>query len=92
MPPTTTTETLPYEERFNLALQAIELFQVLSIRIAAALYDVPATTLQDRLNGHIARKDAQVNNRKLSPTEEQALLQRIVSMDERGMPPTLLFI
>jgi len=92
MPPTVTTHTLPYEERFNLAIQAIQLSQVPSIRAAAALYDVPETTLKDRLRGRVARKDAQINNRKLSPTEEQALLQRIASMDERGMPPTLPFI
>jgi hypothetical protein len=92
MPPTAATQTLSYEERFNLAIQAIQLSQVASIRAAAALYDIPESTLNDRLNGRAARKDAQVNNRKLTPTEEQVLLQRIASMDERGMPPTLPFV
>ena len=84
-----TNEDIPYKTRLNLALQAIQSSQVRSIRAAAALYNIPRTTLQDQLHGGGTRHDAQVNNRKLTPTEEQALLDRIISLDERGLSPTL---
>ena len=78
-----TNEDILYETRLNLALQAIQSSQAPSIRATAALYNIPRTTLQDQLC------NAQVNNRKLTPTEEQALLDRIISLDERGLSPTL---
>ena len=84
-----TNEDIPYETRLNLALQAIQSSQGSSIRAAAALYNIPRTTLQDQLHGTVMQRDAQINNRKLTPTEEQALLDRIISLDEHGLSPTL---
>jgi hypothetical protein len=84
--------TIPYENRLDLALKAIELSQVTSIRAAAALYGVSRATLQNRLRGRVTRRDAQVNNRKLTSTEELALLDRIKSFDDHGLSPTLPFV
>jgi len=84
-----TNEDIPYETRLNLALQAIQSSQAPGIRATAALYNIPRTTLQDQLHGRAMLRNAQVNNRKLTPTEEQALLDRIISLDERGLSPTL---
>jgi helix-turn-helix, Psq domain len=39
------------EARVNLAIQAIQLSRKLSCRAAAKLYNVPETTLRDRMNG-----------------------------------------
>ena len=39
-------EDIPYETRFNLALQAIQLSQVPDIRAAAALYNIPRIKLR----------------------------------------------
>ncbi|KJZ70722.1 hypothetical protein HIM_09906 [Hirsutella minnesotensis 3608] len=76
-------QSILYERRVDLAVQAIQASQVPSIRAAATLYDVSRATLQRRLAGRAARRVAQVNNRKLTATEEQALLDRIISLDGR---------
>ena len=71
-----TNKNLLYEEKVDLALNAIQLAQVPSIRAAADLYDVNEGTLRYRKRGHVVRRDAQVNNRKLTATEEQATHQK----------------
>ena len=66
--------------------------QIQSIRKAAAAFDVPRSTLHRRVKGGATRQQAQVNNRKLLPTEEAALIQWIESLDDRGMSPTIGYI
>ena len=80
-----------HEERVLLAVEAFRQGQCKSINQAAEAYDVPPSTVSDRLHGLPSRRDAQINNRKLSPTEELSLVQWILSMDERGMPPTITY-
>lgn len=77
------------EGRLLLALQAYRKGQFSSIRQAALSYNVPPSNLEHRLKGRVARVDSRANNHKLTPTEEEALLQWILSMDERGYPPTI---
>ncbi|KAM4059765.1 helix-turn-helix, psq domain-containing protein [Hirsutella rhossiliensis] len=84
-------QSVPREERVLLAVRAYQQGQFESTRKAAAAYDVPQSTVSDRLRGVIRRRDAQVNNLKLTATEETALVQWILSMDERGMPPTMAY-
>ncbi|XP_044718706.1 tc5 transposase DNA-binding domain-containing protein [Hirsutella rhossiliensis] len=69
-------QLVPREERVLLAVRAYQQGQFESTRKAAAAYDVPQST---------------VNNLKLTATEETALVQWILSMDERGMPPTVAY-
>ena len=83
---------LSYDQRFDLAITAIQTSQISSIRHASKLYEVPFTTLRDRLSGRITRHNAQINNRKLTTTEEKALLQRVKSLDNNGFSPTLPFV
>jgi hypothetical protein len=89
---TTAQESPSYEERIHLALQAVQLDQVSSIRKAAVLYKVNRSTLQNRQRGGSGRRDAQTNNRELTPTEEKVLLQRIVALDNHGLSPSLPFV
>ncbi|KJZ69566.1 hypothetical protein HIM_11044 [Hirsutella minnesotensis 3608] len=84
-------QSIPREERVLLAVRAYQQGQFKSTRKAAAAYDVPQSTVSDRLRGVIRRRDAQMNNLKLTATEETALVQWILSMDERGMPPTVAY-
>jgi len=63
-----------YEARIILALGAIQNNKNLSIRAAAKLYDVPRTTLQDRLAGKPARRDITPNSKKLTQSEEEAIV------------------
>ena len=72
--------------RLELAIQAVQKSQITSVRKAALSYDVPRSTLQDRLNGIKQRESANRTKRKLTETEEETLLQWILTMDKRGAP------
>ena len=76
------------EGRIALALQAYQQGQFSSIRAAARAYGVPHTTLTRRLKGTTSRSDFTHPNRKLTQTEETALVEWILSLDTRGIPPT----
>ncbi len=82
---------LSYEKDLDLALSAIKSVPDSSIRTIASLYNVSYVTLSRRLRGRTTRRDAQTNNRKLTPTEEQVLLDRIKSLDDQGFSPDSSF-
>jgi Tc5 transposase DNA-binding domain/helix-turn-helix, Psq domain len=76
------------EGRIVLALQAYRQNQISSLRAAARTYDVPYMTLYRRNQGTPSRSDFTSPNLKLTQTKEAALVEWILSMDTRGMPPT----
>jgi hypothetical protein len=47
----------------------------------------PYTTLKNRLGGRPNRSERGANNHKLTKSEEESLLQWILSMDRRGAAP-----
>ncbi|ODQ69900.1 hypothetical protein LIPSTDRAFT_31401, partial [Lipomyces starkeyi NRRL Y-11557] len=57
-----------------------------SITRAAKTFNVPMTTLRDRINGTTARQDKHANSHVLTETEEQTLLKWILDADKRGLP------
>ena len=73
------------EGRITLALQAYKDGYFTSLRAAAEAYDIPASTLRYRVKGGRARRGLRAANSKLLPTEEEALIKWILSMDERGL-------
>ena len=75
------------EGRIVLALAAFQEKKTRSISEAAHHFNVPRTTLRDRLHGHTFRPETRANGHKLSINEEESLLQWILSMDKRGAPP-----
>ena len=66
--------SLSYEARVILALEAIRKDQKLSIRAAAKTYDVSDRTLRRRRDGHLARRDTSPKSRKLTKSEEEAII------------------
>jgi len=68
-------------------MQAIKQGTCQTIQAAAVSYDVPRTTLSDRIHGVTSRRDSTPNSRKLTPYEESALVQYILDLDSRGFPP-----
>ena len=72
--------------RLELAIRAIQTGQLTSVRKAAQLYDIPRTTLRDRLTGTKQRLLTDRTKRKLTETEEDTLLRWILTMDARGAP------
>lgn len=70
-----------------LAISAIKKGELSNIRKASHLYNIPRTTLRERLKGAIYRNESRANSNKLTQNEEESLLKWIVSMDQRGAPP-----
>ena len=76
---------LPHEERIQFAIEALRSSQIQGIRKAADAFNVLKSTLYKRVKGGGMHEHAQVRNRKLSLTEEEALIQWIQSMDDCSM-------
>ena len=75
------------EGRVVLAIQAFEQGHFTSLFAASTAYGAPYSTVRRRVNGRVARHDSKPTNLKLTPTEESTLVEWILSMDERGLPP-----
>ena len=59
-----------------------------STRHASKAFDVPRTTLRERRNGTLARRDCEPNRKKLSKLEEAAIVARVLELDARGIGAT----
>ncbi|CRL30130.1 Helix-turn-helix, Psq [Penicillium camemberti] len=75
------------EGRILLAIQAFKNQEISSIREVARRFNIPRSTLQDRLRGHQQRAISRANSHKLTETEEESLQKWILSMDLRGAAP-----
>lgn len=73
--------------RLSQALVAIRSYDSRSLRATARNFHVPVSTLAERRRGRTISTKAQIENRLLTPTEEESLIQWIMSMDEREFPP-----
>ena len=82
-------ERLPKEERIELALELIKGPQQLSVRRAAACYNVSETTLRRRRVGKKSPRDTHPKSSNLKETEEEALLHYIKKLDSQGFAPTM---
>ena len=90
MPTTQRTQKLQREGRLSLSTQAIQNRQIKSLRQAARLYSIPETTLRRRVRGALPQAAANAQKRKLSPTEEQSLVEWVLGLDQRGFPPQII--
>jgi hypothetical protein len=82
-------ESITYEARVNLAIEAIKNDENLSIRTAAKIYNVSHTTLIQRRSGRPSRRDIPANSRKLTDLEERAIVQYVIELSTRSFPPRL---
>jgi hypothetical protein len=87
MAPPQRTQSSQNEGRVALAIQAYQQGHFSSMKAACTAYDAPYSTVRDRVRGRVARPNSRPTNLKLTPTEEATLVQWILSMDERGLPP-----
>lgn len=87
MSPPNNAQLAQKEGRIALAVQSYKEGHISSLRAAAQMYDVPESTLRGRVKGVPARRDSVPINRKLTTSEESTLVEWILSMDERGLPP-----
>jgi hypothetical protein len=77
------------EARIILAIEAIQSSKKLSRRNAAKIYQVPYSTLTDRINGRTTLPERRPASHKLTKLEEEVIIQRILDMDTRGFAPRL---
>ena len=77
------------EARVILALEALRNDKNSKLEAVARLYNVPASTLRRRRAGRPARRDTIPNSRRLTDSEEKALVQYIIELSERAFPPRL---
>ena len=77
------------EARIILAIKAIRTSKKLSRRTAAKIYNVPYSTLSDRINGRTSRLKTRLAVSKLTKLEEEVIIRYILDMDVRGFAPRL---
>jgi len=75
-----------------LTLSALNRGQIQSVKRAAALFNVPKTTLRRRAAGVNARRDCQPNSRKLTELKEEVIIGHILNLASRGFPPSLNYV
>jgi hypothetical protein len=85
-------ELLSRQDRLILAIQAMKSNASLSQRRAAALYNVPQSTISDRRAKTTSRRDSHPNSSRLTKLEEETVIQYIRKLDARGFAPTLSYV
>ena len=80
------------EGRLVLAIQTTKTPQLLSLRRAAQIYEVPFSILYDCLFGCQPRAGRRDKYRLLTKSEEEELIQYVIDMDLRGFPPRIDYI
>ena len=80
-------DSIHQEGRIVLAVQAIQNKSISSVAAAARAYDVPRSTLRDRVNGTLSQTTLRANGHKLTQLNEYILTKWILSMDDRGAAP-----
>ena len=74
------------KNRLALAALAVQ-SQGLSQQRAAGLYNVSQSSLSNYISGRTNKKAANLKKHLLQDSEETALVQWILAMDKRGLPP-----
>ena len=72
-----------------MALQALQNDRNLSILAASKIYNISQTTLTRRRAGRPARRDTTPNLKKLTQSEEEAIIQYVIELDVRAFSPRL---
>jgi len=75
------------EARIILAIEAIRTSKKLSRRKAAKIYEVPKSTLRNRMNGRTTLPERRLAAQNLTELEEQIIVNYILDRDSRGFSP-----
>ena len=82
-------ERLTKDVRLNLAIQERLKNPKFSYQKLKKIYNIPESTLRDRCNRKPTRADIIPKLRKLTPTEENTIVDRILDLDSRAFPVRL---
>lgn len=77
------------EARIILAIEAIQSSKKITLRTATKLYNMPRSTLSDRMNGHSTIHERRPANHNLTKTEEEVIVRYILDLDARGFAPRI---
>jgi hypothetical protein len=80
------------EGRIQLAIQALKNREVTTIRRAAVVFSVPLSTLHNRMKGAQYKAEQRNHTFRLSETQEEALVEWILSRDRRGVAPRVAHV
>jgi hypothetical protein len=58
----------------------------------AKTYEVPKTTLIDRIKGRSGREDFKLQNKRISTVEEEVVVQSTPKLDAQGLSPTIALV
>jgi hypothetical protein len=72
----------------QLAIQATIEDRDESKRRVVTAFSVPRTTVRRRRQGALSRRDREPNSKKLTKVEEEALVQRILNLNQQGIGAT----
>jgi hypothetical protein len=75
------------EGKTQSVLKDLQNGRIKSLRAAAKLYEVPLTTLHERVQGQSSRLDSRPSGFTLIQLEEDSLTEWILFMDSRGASP-----
>jgi hypothetical protein len=75
------------EARIIIAMEAIQTSKKISRRKATVIYDVPESTLRNRIGGRPPRSDTRADSLNLTELEEGVIINYILDRDSRGFPP-----
>jgi hypothetical protein len=70
------------------AIAAIQNGQFGSVKAAAAAFDIPRSTLRDRLNGATDRSAVKQTVQRLTAEQERGLIDWIKELEAQGNPPS----
>jgi hypothetical protein len=76
------------EADIQLTISDIQSERFKSERRAAAIYNVPRTTVRRRRDGQRYRRDCEPNSKRLTKLEEEVIVQQILNESLRGVPPS----
>ena len=76
------------EHAIQSALQDLDSGVYTNLTAAARAYDIPRSTLQHRKEGKRNRRVAHLHQQRLTPEQEEFLVEWILDEDRRGDPPS----
>ncbi len=80
---------LSKKTRITLAIEAIRTTKKMSIRRTAKTYDLPESSLRDRIKDITPLTERRNGRYRLTPTEKETLLRYILDLDSRGFAPRI---
>ncbi|CRL30644.1 DDE superfamily endonuclease, CENP-B-like [Penicillium camemberti] len=85
-------KSIEQEGRMLLAMKAIQNGRITTIAAAARSFDVPRTTLANRLKGTPNLYEARGTGYKFTQLEEESIQDWLISMDQRGAALTIAML